>query len=85
MHIIPKHFIVSQSEVIHRLSYHDMEAGDTQSLHSYLLIPREKGRDLIQSYDKRPYTRRKSKKQRDKITTKNFDYTTIADRLRTVS
>ena len=26
---------------------------------------REKGRDLTQSYDKRPYTHKKSKKQRD--------------------
>ena len=46
-----------------------------------------KGRDLTQPYDRSPYTDRKSKKQRDNIknATKNFDYTTIADRLRTVS
>ena len=46
----------------------------------------EKGRYLTQSYDKRPYTHRKSKKQRDdKKRHQNFDYTAIADRLRTVS
>ena len=50
---------------------------------------REKGRDLTQSYMyvKRPTLTEKSKKQRDNIknATKNFDYTTIADRLRTFS
>ena len=47
---------------------------------------REKGRDLTQSYDKRPYTDRKSKKQRDNTKRhQNFDYTMIADRLRTAS
>ena len=47
----------------------------------------EKGRDLTQSYDKRPYTHKKSIKHRDNIknATKNFDYTTIEDRLKTVS
>ena len=46
----------------------------------------EKGRYLTQTYDKGPYTHRKIQKQRDNInTTKNLDYTTIADRLRTVS
>ena len=39
---------------------------------------REKGKDLTQSYDKSPYTHRKSKKQRDNIknATRNFNYTT---------
>ena len=48
---------------------------------------RQNGRDLTQSYDKRPFTHRKSKKHCDNIknATKNFDYTTIVDRLRTVS
>ena len=50
---------------------------------------REKGRDLTQSYDKSPYTHRKIQKatrqQKKKNATKNFDYTTITDRLRTVS
>ena len=49
---------------------------------------REKGRDRTQSIDKSPYTHIKiTKKQRDNIknATQNFDYTTIADRLRTVS
>ena len=48
---------------------------------------REKEGDLTQSYDKTPYTNRKFENQRKTHTnaTKNFDYTTIADRLRTVS
>ena len=47
----------------------------------------KKERDLIQSYDKSPYTDRKIQKAtwQHKNATKNFDYTTIADRLRTVS
>ena len=47
----------------------------------------EKGRDLTQSYDKSPYTNRKIQiaSWQHKNATKNFDYTTIADRLRTVS
>ena len=47
----------------------------------------EKGRDLTQSYDKSPYTDRTIQKAtwKHKDDTKNFDYTTIADRLRTVS
>ena len=48
---------------------------------------REKGRDLTQSYDKIPYTDRKIQKAtgQHKNATKNVDYTTIADRLRTIS
>ena len=51
-----------------------------------LKAARQKGRDLTQSYDKTPTPTEKSKKHRDNITnpTKNCDYTTIADRLRTV-
>ena len=47
----------------------------------------EKGRNLTQSYDKSPCTHRKlyKTKWQHKNTTKNFDYTAIADRLRTVS
>ena len=43
---------------------------------------REKVGDLTQSYDKTPYTNRKFENQRTTHTnaTKNFDYTTIADR-----
>ena len=50
-------------------------------------IQREKEGDLTQSYDRTPYTNRKFENQRTTHTnaTKNFDYTTIADRLRTVS
>ena len=46
-----------------------------------------KGRDLTQSRDKNPYTHRTIHKATwlHKNATKNCDYTTIADRLRTVS
>ena len=52
-----------------------------------IMRSREKEGDLTQSYDKTPYTNRKFENQRTTHTnaTKNFDYTTIADRLRTVS
>ena len=45
------------------------------------------GRELTQSCEKNPTSTEQFKKQHDNIknTTKNFDYTTIADRLRTVS
>ena len=48
---------------------------------------REKDRDLTQSYAKSPYTDRKIHKAtwQHKNANKNLDYTTIADRLRTVS
>ena len=50
-------------------------------------LQREKGRDLTQSCEKNPYTHRTIQKAtwQLKNDTKNFDYTTIADRLRTVS
>ena len=50
-------------------------------------VPREKGRDQSRSYDKSPYTHKKIQKAtwQHKNVTKNFDYTTITDRLRTVS
>ena len=54
----------------------------------YSLISNEgKGRDLTQSYDKSPNTQRKIQKAtlQHKNATKNFDCTTIVDRLRTVS
>ena len=52
-----------------------------------MFIISEKGRDLTQSYDESPYTDRKIQKAtwQHKNATKSFDYTTIADRLRTVS
>ena len=48
---------------------------------------REKGSDLNQSYDKSPYTNRNVKRAewQHKQRHKKFDYTAIADRLRTVS
>ena len=51
------------------------------------IIAREKGRDLTQSYDKSPYTNRNVKraKWQHKQRHKKFDYTTVVDRLRTVS
>ena len=49
-------------------------------------IWRDEGRDLAQSYNKNPYTNRQVlKASRQHKTLKNFEYTTIADRLRTVS
>ena len=45
-------------------------------------MPREKRRDLTQSYDKIPYTYKNATLQKRH---QNFDYTTIADRQRTVS
>ena len=53
------------------------------SLLLFVKCVREKWKDLTQSYDKRPYT--DGKIQEATIQHKNFDYTTIADRLRTVS
>ena len=52
-----------------------------------ILIHRQKGGDLTQSFDKSPYTKEMSKGQSDNTNnaTKKFDSTTIADRLRTVS
>ena len=52
-----------------------------------IFILKEKGRDLTQSYDKIPYTHRQIQKatQKHNNASKNFDFTTIADRLRTVS
>ena len=60
---------------------------ETVSLLLRVVLVREKGRDLTQSYDKNPYTTRKIQKatRQYKNATKNIDYTTIADRLRTVS
>ena len=48
---------------------------------------KEKGRDLTQSHDKSPYTNRKIQKAKwqHKSAIKNYDYTTIADWLRTVN
>ena len=49
-------------------------------------IHREKEGDLTQSYDKTPIPTENSKtKGQHTNATKTFDYTTIADRLRTVS
>ena len=42
----------------------------------------EKGRDLTQSCDKSPYTPRKKAAWQHKNATKNFDYTTIVDRMK---
>ena len=59
---------------------------DIPPLNIHILEQREKEGDLTQSYDKTPYTTENSKtKGRHINATKSFDYTTIADRLRTVS
>ena len=64
------------------LKYFEIRCGFT-----VLIFTREKGRDLTQSCDKNPFTHRTIQKAtwQHKNATKNFDYTTIADRLRTVS
>ena len=52
-----------------------------------LILKHEKRRGLTRSYDKRPFTHRKIQKatRQHKNAAKNLDYTTIADRLMTVS
>ena len=47
----------------------------------------KKGSDLVKFYDKSPYTHKKLQKAKWQYenATKNFEYTGIADRLRTVS
>ena len=70
----PRHGTISSLQ-IHHLSH-------MASLDCYEWI--EKGRDLTQSYDKSPYIHKKKRDNKKKNETKNFDYTTIADRLRTV-
>ena len=50
------------------------------------MVLRKTERDLTQSYNERPYINSNSTTNwQNKNTKKNFDYTTIADRLRTVS
>ena len=52
----------------------------------YIMEYREKEGDLTQSYDKTPIPTENSKtKGQHTNATKNFDFTTIADRLRTIS
>ena len=50
-------------------------------------MQREKGGDRTRSLEKSPYTNRKFQKamRKHKNATKTFDYTMVADRLRTVS
>ena len=65
-----------------------LAAGDKYpTLHfGFLVARREKEGDLTKSYDKTPIPTENSKtKGQHTNATKNFDYTTIADRLRTVS
>ena len=58
-----------------------------QNMYVSGIIKGEKGRDPTQSCDKNPYTQRTIQRAtwQHKNATKNFDYTTIADRPRTVS
>ena len=69
-------------KVVYHLLYFSSETAK-----STLTNIEEKRRDLTQSYDKSPYTHRKTKttRQHKKCHQKNFDYTTISGRLRTVS
>ena len=56
-------------------------------LFSFENVEKKEG-DLTQSYEKSPYTNRNVKRakcQKDKDRHKKFDYTAVADRLRTVS
>ena len=67
--------LLKQSHVVQKYNFYEEDS-------------REKWRDLTQSYDKSPWTDRKIKKKstwQHETATKNVGYTTIADRLRTVS
>ena len=61
----------------------DLAVSTSERTLSRILGGKESGRHLTQSYDKSPYTSRKSETHQ-KNCHRNFDYTTIADRLRTV-
>ena len=63
--------------------YITLEDSAQVSLKWHDIFYKRKGRDLTQSHDKAPTLTEKSKNIKN--ATKNFDYTTIADRLRTVS
>ena len=75
-----------------QLREHDEKIQITHADHyresdNFFFNKREKGRYLTQSYNKSPYTSRNVKRQSDNTynATKKFDYTAVADRLRTVS
>ena len=54
-------------------------------LHGFTILKEKEG-DLTKSYDKNPHTNRKFENQWTiQNATENFDYTTIADQIRTVS
>ena len=65
----------------------DMICFISHNVVKYVFRRREKQRDPTQPYDKSPYTHRKiqSAALQHKNATQNFDYTTIAGRIRTVS
>ena len=75
------------------IKYHMYEYITKHHIHThkhhkcFTLRKEKKVRDLTQSYDKSPYTSRKVKKAKwqHKQRHTNFDYTAVADRLRTVS
>ena len=73
--------------VVQNILQHYIETTEYKFITTSILALREKGRDLTQSYDKSPYIDRKFRKatRQHKNVTKNVDYTTIAERLRTVS
>ena len=81
-------WIASYSICVLMLLYHFLNADIYDIQKDYGIVElREKGRDLTQSYDKSPYTDRELQKAtwQHINATKNLDYTTIADWLRTVS
>ena len=79
--------VVQNNNIVQRWTFRKTR-GDVKCMGRYWRhVSSEKRRDLTQSYDKSPYTRRKIEKAmwQHKNATKDFDYITIADRLRTVS
>ena len=74
------------SDIEQQLPFGDRKYSNTLPQKRGEGLQRQKGRDLTQSYDKSPYTKKMS---RGKVTTqttpKKFDHTAIADRLRMVS
>ena len=71
---------------VQSLKFH-IRFGTGENMYMYKSVLKEKGRDLTQSHDKRPYTNGNVKRAKcqHKQRHKKFDYTAVADRLRTVS
>ena len=83
-HTSPEHLIPSYYKSVRSYTKSSVKKGHEREHSGRFLsgcFTREKGRDLTQSYDKSPYTDRKSKKQRDN--TKTPPTTSITQRLQT--